>query len=114
MLSRKLFAMIIALSLLICAVPVQADVPVQTEGITVPVIDDIKTYEIPDNDAMATLRDMKCGWNLGNTFDAFSNYTQRVTGTDMDSSWVGSKTRKKLIETIQEAGFNTIHSRSIT
>ena len=51
---------------------------------------------------------MKCGWNLGNTFDAFNGYTAHTRGTAMETSWVGAKTTKKLIAAIKEAGFNTI------
>lgn len=85
-----------------------AEPPVQTEGITVPVIDNIKKFEIPDSEAMALLRDMKCGWNLGNTFDAFAGYTSHASGTGMEKSWVGVTTSRKLIAAIKEAGFNTI------
>ena len=106
--NKKLFSLILAVILAMCAVPGLADPPVQTEGITVPVIEDLKKFEIPDNEAMALMRDMKCGWNLGNTFDAYNGYTGHFTGTGMESSWVGIKTSKKLIAAIKEAGFNTI------
>lgn len=81
---------------------------VQTDGITIPVIDDLKRFDIPDNDAMALMRDMKCGWNLGNTFDAYNGYSKHFSGTGMETSWVGVKTSRKLIAAIKEAGFNTI------
>lgn len=105
---RSLCALILMIVMAICAIPGLADMPVQTEKITIPVIDDLETFDIPDNDAMALMRDMKCGWNLGNTFDAYNGYTAYYSGIEMESSWVGSKTRKKLIQTIKEAGFNTI------
>ena len=105
----KNFTLVLAFMLTFYAIPGLADQPVQTEGITVPVIDTINSLEIPDNDAMVLMRDMKCGWNLGNTFDAHpdKDYSYHA-GTDMETIWVGSKTRRKLIETIKEAGFNTI------
>ena len=103
--SRRLCALILTITMVICAIPGLADMPVQSEGITIPVIDDLKQFEIPDNEAMALLRDMKCGWNLGNTFDAFNGH---FTGTGMESIWVGIKTSRKLIAAIKEAGFNTI------
>lgn len=106
--SRRLCALILMIAMVICAVPGLADMPVQTEGITIPVIDDLKKFEIPDNEAMALLRDMKCGWNLGNTFDAYNGYTGHFSGTGMESMWVGIKTSRKLIKAIKEAGFNTI------
>lgn len=105
---RRLCALILILALAICTVPGLADMPVQTEGITIPVIEGLKKFEIPDNDAMALLRDMKCGWNLGNTFDAYNGYNSYFSGTGMESSWVGVKTSRKLIAAIKEAGFNTI------
>ena len=108
MLMRKLAALFLALTMVICAISALADPPVQTEEITVPVIGDLKQFDIPDNEAMAFLRDMKCGWNLGNTFDAYNGYTGHFTGTGMETIWVGIKTSQKLIETIKEAGFNTI------
>ena len=101
-------AIFLALVMLLCAARGLAEPPVQTEGITVPVIEDLKKFEIPDNEAMALLRDMKCGWNLGNTFDAFNGYTMHASGTGMETSWVGAKTTPKLISAIHEAGFNTI------
>jgi endoglucanase len=84
------------------------EAPAQAEEITIPVIGDLKKFAIPENDAMALLKDMKCGWNLGNTFDAYSGYTVNVSGTAMETSWVGVKTTEKLIAAIKEAGFNTI------
>jgi endoglucanase len=109
MLNRKLFAVIIVFVLVFSAVSGFADPPVQTEGITVPVINDLKKFDIPDNEAMALLRDMKCGWNLGNTFDAHpTGNNAHMRGTQMETSWVGVKTSKKLIAAIKEAGFNTI------
>ncbi len=107
--------MILTLALVTCAIPGIADMPVQTKGITIPVIDYLKKFEIPDNDAMALLRDMKCGWNLGNTFDAHPDrdedpegYRGYIPGIQMETSWVNVKTSRELIKAIKEAGFNTI------
>ena len=106
--NRTIISAILILSLLFCAVTGLADAPVQTEGITIPVIEDLKKFDIPDTDAMALVRDMKCGWNLGNTFDAFNGYNSHASGIEMEKSWVGVKTSRKLIAAIKEAGFNTI------
>nr|AHF24918.1 cellulase [uncultured bacterium Contig203] len=92
-------------------VPVESTKPIPTGTpvpVTVPVIDDIKSFEIPDNKAMALMRDMKSGWNLGNTFDAFSGYSIHAKGISMETSWVNAKTTQKLIAAVKEAGFNTI------
>ena len=108
MLKKTITALTLVLCLILSSAAGLAEPPVQTEGITIPVIDDLKKFEIPDNDAMKLLKDMKCGWNLGNTFDAFNGYTAHTRGTAMETSWVGAKTTKKLIAAIKEAGFNTI------
>ena len=105
---RKTAAFLLALALSVCSCAAMAAQPEQTEGIVVPVIEDAVRYEIPENDAMALLRDMKCGWNLGNTFDAIDGYTKSVTGAGMETIWVGVRTNPVLIRTIKEAGFNTI------
>ena len=109
MIIKKTSAIAIAFCLLVCAAHGLADLPVQTEGIEIPVIEDLKQFRIPDNEAMALLRDMKCGWNLGNTFDAHpTGNNAHIRGTQMETSWVGVKTSRKLINAIKEAGFNTI------
>lgn len=105
---RKITALLLALALSVCSCAAMAAQPVQTEGIVIPVIEDAVKSVIPENDAMALLRDMKCGWNLGNTFDAIDGYTKSVTGAGMETIWVGVKTNPVLIRTIKEAGFNTI------
>ena len=109
MMQKKTIAtLLLVLCLLISAAAGLAEPPVQTEGIIIPVLDDLKKFEIPENDAMAFLKDMKCGWNLGNTFDAFNGYSLHAKGTAMETSWVGTKTTPELIAAIKEAGFNTI------
>lgn len=106
--NKTMISLLLALCLMFSIAAGLAEPPVQTEGIVIPVLDDLKKFEIPDNDAMKLLKDMKCGWNLGNTFDAFNGYTSHTRGTAMETSWVGAKTTKKLIAAIKEAGFNTI------
>lgn len=109
--TRQITACLLTLVLLVCSFGAgQAEPPVQTDGVMVPVIEDLKKFEIPENEAMTFLTDMKCGWNLGNTFDAHPDrsITLHASGTDMESSWVGVKTSRELIEAIHEAGFNTI------
>ncbi len=62
---------------------------------------------IPDNDAMAFVRDMEIGWNLGNTFDA-SDCNWVSDELEYESAWCGTKTTKELISEIRNAGFKTI------
>ena len=59
MLKRTILCLLLACCLLFQATALAA-APVQTEGITVPVMENMKQYEIPDNEAMALLRDMTC------------------------------------------------------
>lgn len=67
----------------------------------------IEPYEIPDNEALAFVADMKIGWNLGNTFDA---YTDGNLDDELDSEtlWVSTATTKDMIDDIKAAGFNTM------
>lgn len=76
-------------------------------GVKVPEISYINQYEIPDNEAMAFLKKMGVGWNLGNTFDA---HDDGFKGDDMkmETRWVGVKTTREMIVMLHEAGFNTL------
>ena len=67
----------------------------------------IARQEIPDNEALRMIQDMKAGWNLGNTFDAF-DCSWLTNKMDYESAWCGVKTTERLIEAIQAAGFRTI------
>ncbi len=76
------------------------------EEITVPVIT-MEARDVPDNEALRMVRDMKAGWNLGNTFDAFDcNWLSNKM--DYESGWVGVKTSEALIQALADAGFHTI------
>jgi endoglucanase len=68
---------------------------------------DIAKYDISDNDAMKFVKNMKLGWNLGNTFDAY-NATWLTDEMEYESVWCGAKTTEELIDTVKEAGFNSI------
>ena len=77
-------------------------------GYTVPTVDITNTFEIPDNEALRFIRDLKIGWNLGNTFDAYNGFERTSTDASMETSWVGVKTSHQLIAEIKAAGFNLI------
>lgn len=67
----------------------------------------IKEFEIPDGEVFQMIRDMKLGWNLGNTFDAMDcNWLSNEL--DYESAWNGVKTTPELIAALKEAGFNTV------
>lgn len=77
------------------------------EEITIPNVTTMYQQPIPDNEAMAFVKEMKIGWNLGNTFDANND---NFWGDDLkiESSWVGVKTTEEMIEAVHQAGFNTL------
>lgn len=69
----------------------------------------IKRREIPDNEAMAFLKAVGVGWNLGNTFDAIKgDWNRNADEMTVETSWVGVKTTEAMIEAIQNAGFTAI------
>lgn len=67
----------------------------------------IKSYELPENEAMEFVRDIKIGWVLGNTFDAI-DCTWLSDEMEYESGWCGVKTTERHIQMIKEAGFNAI------
>ncbi|WP_070042962.1 glycoside hydrolase family 5 protein [Robinsoniella peoriensis] len=68
---------------------------------------EVETSEIPDNDAINFVKDMKTGWNLGNTLDA---YQDSYSGDDLniESSWCDIRTSEAMIDAVKDAGFQTI------
>lgn len=62
--------------------------------------------EIPDNEALQFVSDLKLGWSLGNTFDASDCSVSDEL--DYESAWVGIKTTQENIQTIAQAGFKTL------
>lgn len=68
---------------------------------------DIPDLEVPDNESLRFVRDMKIGWSLGNTLDAFleGGYTNEL---DSETCWVSIETTKDMIDDISEAGFRTM------
>lgn len=65
-------------------------------------------HEIPDNEAMRFVQDMRLGWNLGNTFDAYDDGGYVKNHMDLEGHWCGTKTTAEAIRTIHDAGFNTL------
>ena len=76
----------------------------EEEAIQIPEVE-IKPFDIPEGEALQFVRDMKIGWNLGNTFDAIND---SFTGDELEleSSWCGIKTTAEMMQDIKEAGFN--------
>ena len=98
---KKIVSLLAALCLALscCAVAEEAAV--------IPSITTTYQQPIPDNEAMAFVKDMKIGWNLGNTFDAENN-SYKGSDLDIESAWVGVKTTEEMIEAVHQAGFNTL------
>ena len=59
--------------------------------------------EMRDISAVDLVKEMKIGWNLGNTMDANGAATVMA-----ETSWGNPKTTKKLIDDVKSAGFNTL------
>lgn len=75
------------------------------EGYQIPDVD-IAAREMPDTEALRFVKDMKIGWNLGNTFDAIDgNMSDEL---EYESYWCGVVTTKDMIDDIKEAGFNSV------
>ncbi|MCD7729893.1 MAG: glycoside hydrolase family 5 protein [Oscillospiraceae bacterium] len=81
--------------------------PLEGGKATVPTLS-VESCELPENDALSFVADMKIGWNLGNTFDATDDSGSVTNDLDLESAWVGVKTTKELIDNIKAAGFNTV------
>lgn len=65
-------------------------------------------YDIPNNDALEFVNEMKIGWNLGNTFDAIDDSGNVSDELHYESIWSGDVTTKEMIDLVKLAGFNTI------
>ena len=99
------FSLLIALLLVLCMTAACA-----TEAIEIPEITNFTQFEIPDNEAMAFLKSMGVGWDLGNTFDSFVDGASWFRGSELDleTVWGNPKTSEALIAAVHDAGFNSI------
>lgn len=77
------------------------------EEVTIPQVKGVIQQPIPDNDAMAFVKNMKIGWNLGNTFDAINDGHVKDE-MSIESYWCGVKTTEEMIDAVHQAGFNTL------
>jgi endoglucanase len=69
----------------------------------------IEKKELPDEEDIQFVQDLKLGWNLGNTFDAAD--VRSITAEnelDYESTWNGVVTTPEMLDTIKAAGFDTI------
>ena len=66
----------------------------------------VDKYQVPDNEALNFVRNLKIGWNLGNTFDTTNVNCQ--TDLEYEKAWCGTYTTIEDIAAIKAAGFRTI------
>jgi len=68
---------------------------------------DLTAKDLPDNEAIAFIQDMKLGYNLGNTFDSYvdSGVSDDLT---IETAWGNPKVTKEFISAVHENGFETI------
>ena len=80
-----------------------ADAPVAVPELT------IDRRPIPDNEAMAFLKGMGVGWNLGNTFDATKgSWNKNADEMTVETSWGAPRTSEQVFAVLKETGFSTV------
>lgn len=69
---------------------------------------EIKAEVIPEGDAFTFVKNMKVGWNLGNTLEAHNN--GQISGDELKTEevWGNPVTTQKMIDEVKKAGFETI------
>lgn len=68
----------------------------------------IEPEEIPDSEAFTFVKNMKTGWNLGNTLEAYNGDWPPANELDTEICWGNPVTTKEMIDEIKAAGFETI------
>lgn len=68
----------------------------------------ITAKEIPDNEALAFVADMKAGWNLGNSLEAHNNGNTPKDELSTEEVWGNPVTTQEMIDEVKKAGFETI------
>lgn len=69
---------------------------------------EIPAEEIPEGEAFTFVKNMKVGWNLGNTLEAHNN--GQISGDELKTEevWGNPVTTQKMIDEVKKAGFETI------
>lgn len=65
----------------------------------------IQQRELPESEALTFVKNMKLGWNLGNTFDADSAVSVESAS---ETAWGSPVITEEMIKDIKNAGFNTL------
>ena len=69
----------------------------------------IPAKSVPETEGIKFVKDMRLGWNLGNTMDAIDDTGWVGSEMGIETCWNGGyKTTKKMIDTVKEAGFRTV------
>ncbi len=79
----------------------------EEDALIIPDINIEKEYSVPDTEAFKFVKDLKIGFSLGNTFDAF-NDGGTMDEMEIESCWQGVKTTEKMIKDFHAAGFETV------
>lgn len=66
---------------------------------------EIEQLELPQSEGLEFVKDMKLGWNLGNTMDAETKTSDEYQG---ETAWGAPMTTEEMILAVKEAGFNTV------
>ena len=64
--------------------------------------------EMRDVDGLEFVKEMKLGWNLGNTLDATNDRATNLSPSQFETSWGNPLTTKAMIDKIKASGFNTV------
>ena len=65
-------------------------------------------FSLPQSEGLDFVRNMKLGWNLGNTFDAVNANISAENELDYEKAWCGKITTIDNLAAIKGAGFETI------
>lgn len=68
----------------------------------------MEKYDIPDTEDFQFVKDMKIGFSLGNTFDAFVDGSSLKDDMDTETAWQSNVTVEQNIKDFHAAGFETV------
>lgn len=66
---------------------------------------EVEARELPQSEALDFVKNLKVGWNLGNTLDATANYQNEEM---YETAWGSPVITEEMILAVKQAGFNTI------
>lgn len=68
----------------------------------------VDKYNIPESEGIQFVKNLKLGWNLGNTFDASDCDSYVTSDLEYEKAWCGAYTTIDNIAAIKAAGFQTV------